>query len=296
MIFIKDKKFLSIASLLFLSLVWGANIPFMKVALDFSGPAEFAFLRNFFGSLVLFAFLVLLKKPIFVKEASKLFILGLFQTAGFTGFLIWALVEGGASKTAILVFTMPLWVSMMAWPFLQEKLSTIQWIAVALCFIGIGIIFNPLNLNNNIFSCSLALASGFSWACGVILSKKIHLKFPNLDLLTMTTWQMLWGSIPLFLALFIVTSDPIIWTNYFIGIVLFNVIFVNAVAYLLWFFALKHLEASLVSMLSLVTPIAGGVSAWILLNEVPNNLEKIGYSLILLGLFSLLFYKNQKKN
>ena len=296
MIFIKDKKFLSIASLLFLSLVWGANIPFMKVALDFSGPAEFAFLRNFFGSLVLFAFLVLLKKPIFVKEASKLFILGLFQTAGFTGFLIWALVEGGASKTAILVFTMPLWVSMMAWPFLQEKLSTIQWIAVALCFIGIGIIFNPLNLNNNIFSCSLALASGFSWACGVILSKKIHLKFPNLDLLTMTTWQMLWGSIPLFLALFIVTSDPIIWTNYFIGIVLFNVIFVHAVAYLLWFFALKHLEASLVSMLSLVTPIAGGVSAWILLNEVPNNLEKIGYSLILLGLFSLLFYKNQKKN
>jgi len=112
----------------------------------------------------------------------------------------------------------------------------------------------------------------------------------------MTTWQMLWGSIPLFLALFIVTSDPIIWTNYFIGIVLFNVIFVNAIAYLLWFFALKHLEASLVSMLSLVTPIAGGVSAWILLNKVPNNLEKIGYSLILLGLFSLLFYKNQKKN
>jgi len=296
MIFIKNKKFLSIAGLIFLSLVWGANIPFMKVALDFSGPAEFSFLRNFFGSIVLFGLLALLKKPVFIKEAPKLILLGLFQTAGFTGFLIWALVEGGASKTAILVFTMPLWVSVMAWPFLQEKLSTLQWFAVSVCLIGIVIIFNPLNLNNNILSCSLALASGFSWACGIILSKKIHLKFPKLDLLTMTAWQMLWGSIPLFLTLFIVTSDPIIWTNYFLAIVLFNIIFVNAIAYLLWFFALKHLEASLVSMLSLVTPIGGGISAWLLLDEIPNTIEKIGYFLILLGLFSLLYFKNNKKN
>ena len=295
-ILIKNKKNLSIAGLFILSFIWGANIPFMKVALDFSGPAELSFLRNFFGSVVLFGLLALLKKPIFIKEAPKLILLGLFQTAGFTGFLIWALVEGGASRTAILVFTMPLWVSVMAWPFLQEKLSTLQWFAVSVCLIGIVIIFNPLNLNNNIFSCSLALASGFSWACGIILSKKIHLKFPKLDLLTMTAWQMLWGSIPLFLALFVVTSDPIIWTDYFIAIVLFNIIFVNAIAYLLWFFALKHLKASLVSMLSLVTPIGGGVSAWLLLDEIPNSTEKIGYFLILLGLFSLLYFKNNKKN
>ena len=156
--------------------------------------------------------------------------------------------------------------------------------------------FNPLNEENNILSRSLALASGFSWACGVIISKKIHIKFPRLDLLTMTAWQMLWGSIPLFIILFIVNSEPIIWTNYFISIVLFNIIFVNAIAYLLWFFSLKHLEASSVSMLSLLTPIAGGLSAWLLLGEVPNNSEKIGYFLILLGIFSLLFYKNNKKN
>ena len=67
----------------------------------------------------------------------------------------------------------------------------------------------------------------------------------------------------------------------------------NAIAYLLWFFALKHLKASSVSILSLLTPIAGGVSAWLLLDEVPNDSEKIGYFLILLGIFSLLFYKNK---
>ena len=292
----KNNKLLSIVGLFVLSIIWGANVPYMKAALDFSGPAEFAFLRNFFGAVVLFGILLVLKKPILIREAPKLLVLGLFQTAGFTGFLIWALLEGGASKTVILVFTMPLWVAMMAWPLLRERLTAAQWFAAGISFLGIGIIFNPLNEGNNILSCTLALASGFSWACGVILSKKIHIKFPKLDLLTMTAWQMLWGSIPLFIILFIVNSEPIIWTNYFITIVLFNIIFVNAIAYLLWFFALKHIEASSVSMLSLLTPIAGGVSAWLLLDEVPNDSEKIGYFFILLGIFSLLFYKNINKN
>ena len=291
----KNNKLLSIMGLFILSILWGANVPYMKAALDFSGPAEFAFLRNFFGAVVLFGILLALKKPILIREAPKLFVLGLFQTAGFTGFLIWALLEGGASKTVILVFTMPLWVAVMAWPLLKERLTAAQWLSAGISFLGIGIIFNPLNEGNNILSCTLALASGFSWACGVILSKKIHIKFPKLDLLTMTAWQMLWGSIPLFIILFIVNSEPVMWSNYFISIVLFNIIFVNAIAYLLWFYSLKHLEASSVSMISLLTPIAGGVSAWLLLGEVPNSSEKIGYFLILLGLFALLFFQKKLK-
>jgi len=289
----KNNKLLSIIGLFILSIIWGGNIPFMKIALDYSGPAEFIFIRNFFGAVILFLILFILKKPILIKEAPQLLILGLFQTAGFTGFLIWALLEGGASKTIILVFTMPLWVSLMAWPFLKEKLSSRQWISTGICFLGIGIIFNPLNIGNNILSFTLALASGFSWACGVILSKRIHIKYPKLDLLTMTAWQMLWGSIPLFAFLFIVTSEPILWSGYFISIILFNIIFVNAIAYLLWFFALKHLKASLVSMLSLLTPIVGCISAWLLLNEIPNRIEILGYVTILLGLFTLLFYKKR---
>tara|TARA_B100000768_G_C11258417_1_gene367561 strand:+ start:121 stop:1020 length:900 start_codon:yes stop_codon:yes gene_type:complete len=286
-------KKLAISGLLLLSIIWGSNIPFMKIAINHSSPSDFAFLRNFFGSVILFMLLLLLKKPILIKEAPKLILLGLFQTAGFTGFLLWALIEGGASKTAILVFTMPLWVSMMAWPILQEKLSSAQWVASGICFIGITIIINPLNLTSNFSSSSLALASGLSWACGVILSKKIHLKYPKLDLLTITAWQMLWGSIPLFMILFVVDSDPIIWTNYFIGILLFNIFFVNAIAYLLWFFALKHLAASLVSIISLLTPIAAAISAWLLLGETAKSYELLGYMLIIVGLFALLFF--QKK-
>ena len=284
----------AVIAVVLLSVIWGTNVPYMKVALNFSGPAEFAFLRNFFGAIILFVILFFLKKPIFIKEAPKLFVLGIFQTAGFTGFLIWALMEGGASKTAVLTFTMPMWVALMSWPFLQEKLTLWQWISVIICVLGIIFVFNPLNIENNSTSTLLALASGFTWACGAILSKRIHFKFPKIDLLIMTAWQMLWGSIPLLVIALLIKNEPIIWNYSFLSILCFNAIFVNAVAYLLWFYALRHLQASTVSMLALLTPISGAISAYFLLDEVPNFAESIGFSLILSGLFLLLFYKSKQ--
>ena len=62
----------------------------------------------------------------------------------------------------------------------QEKLKLFQWVAVAICFLGIILIFNPLNIEHNVNSTILALASGFCWACGAILSKRIHIKYPKI--------------------------------------------------------------------------------------------------------------------
>ena len=47
----------AVIAVVLLSVIWGTNVPYMKVALNFSGPAEFAFLRNFFGGILLFVIL-----------------------------------------------------------------------------------------------------------------------------------------------------------------------------------------------------------------------------------------------
>ena len=149
-------------------------------------------------------------------------------------------------------------------------------------------------MDNNIRSTCLALASGLSWAIGAILSKRIHHQHPNMDLITMTAWQMLWGSIPLLGIALLLPSQQTTWTPYFLWIVLFNIVFVNAIAYLLWFYALKYLKATLVSMLTFLTPIAAAISAWFLLNEIPNKFETIGFGLILFGLLLLFIYKRPR--
>ncbi len=97
----QNTKLVAVGGLLLLSIIWGSNIPFMKEALDFSSPALFAFLRNFFGPIALFITLIHLGNPIKTTSIPHFFALGLFQTAGIMVFLRSYLVEQGAQKSQI---------------------------------------------------------------------------------------------------------------------------------------------------------------------------------------------------
>jgi drug/metabolite transporter (DMT)-like permease len=268
------------AALMLLTVIWGYNWVVMKSALEYSGAFEFAALRTVIGALCLFAVVIYMRKPLRVKEMPTLILLGILQTSGFTGLLIWALVEGGAGKTAVLTYTMPFWVMVLAWPMLGEKLRGLQWPAAILSTMGMLFILDPLHLGTDTFSMFLAVLSGIFWALSVILAKKLHQRSPELDLLTLTAWQMFFGSIPLVVVALLVPSAPIQWTPYFIGAVIFNSVFCNALAWLLWLYALQRLSAGVASMSSMLAPVIGVLAAWVQLNEVPSATELIGMTFI----------------
>lgn len=268
------------AALIVLALLWGYNWVVMKHALEFAGAFQFAAMRTFYGALCLFALLLIMRKPLKPRELPTLILLGVLQTCGFTGMIIWALVEGGAGKTAVLTYTMPFWVMVLAWPMLGEKLRGLQWPAAILSTMGMLFILDPLHLGTDTFSMFLAVLSGIFWALSVILAKKLHQRSPDLDLLTLTAWQMFFGSIPLVVVALLVPSAPIQWTPYFIGAVIFNSVFCNALAWLLWLYALQRLSAGVASMSSMLAPVIGVLAAWLQLNEVPSATELIGMTLI----------------
>jgi drug/metabolite transporter (DMT)-like permease len=274
-------------ALIVLTIIWGYNWVVMKSALQYAGPFQFAALRTFLGALVLFALIYFTKRPLGLKEFPTMLVLGLLQTIGFTGLLIWALVEGGAGKTSVLTYTMPFWVMLFAWPMLGEKVQGWQWLAVATAIFGMILIFDPLHIKAYGFSMFLALCSGVSWALSATISKKLHQRSPNLDLLNLTAWPMLLGSVPMLAIAFIVPAPSIQWTGYFIGAVLFNVILSGALAWLLWLYALQRLPAGVASMASMLAPVIGVIAAWIQLNEVPNTFELIGMLLIALALVQI---------
>ena len=276
-------------ALMLLTIIWGYNWVVMKSALQYAGPFQFAALRTFLGALVLFVVIYFTKRPLGLKEFPTMLVLGSLQTIGFTGLLIWALVEGGAGKTAVLTYTMPFWVMLFAWPMLGEKVQGWQWLAVTAAIFGMVLIFDPLHIKADGFSMFLALCSGVSWALSAIISKKLHQRSPNLDLLNLTAWPMLLGSVPMLAIAFIVPAPPIQWTGYFIGAVLFNVILSGALAWLLWLYALQRLPAGVASMASMLAPVIGVMAAWIQLNEIPSDMEKIGMLLIGLSLLIISF-------
>ncbi len=269
----------AVTALLLLAVIWGYNWVVMKQALQNIGAFQFGALRTFLAALVLFGVLLLQKKPLRPQHVGWLTVIGILQTSGFTGLIIWALVEGGAGKVAVLTYTMPFWVMVLAWPLLGEKIRGLQWLAAVASVVGLMLILEPWHLRGSQFSNLLAVSAGVSWALAVILAKKLHHREPGMDLLSFTAWQMLVGSLPI-VAVALLPAPPIQWTPYLIGAVSYNVIACNALAWLLWLYALKHMQAGVASMISLLAPVIGVLAAWLQLHEVPSQLETAGMLLI----------------
>jgi len=276
-------------ALLLLSIVWGYNWVVMKVALKDCDPFSFGALRTFLGALSLFAVLFIRGGSMLPKALPGVLLLGLLQTAGFVGFMMWALDTGGAGKTAVLVYTMPFWTLVMARVFLHERFRGMQWLAVVLALGGLVLVFDPWRPRGNPLSEFLALLSGVSWAASVVVAKRLQ-SACAIDLLTLTAWQMLLGSLPLVAIAVMVPGPPINWSGYFVGALVYNVIPCNALAFILWLFIVRNLPAGLAGMGSLVTPLVGVFCAWLELGEVPKRVEGIGMLLIGTALLLLLLH------
>lgn len=274
-------------ALVVLSVIWGYNWVVMKVALPFVGPFQFGAMRTFFAALVLFVVLLALKKPLKPTHIGSTILLGVLQTTGFTGLIIWALVEGGAGKVAVLTFTMPFWVMVLAWPMLGEKIRGMQWLAVLLSICGLVGIVEPWNFHGRIFSNMLAVCAGISWALAVILAKKLHKRAPGMDLLSFTAWQMLFGSLPLVALAFLVPAKAIVWSDTLIVATLYNVFLGNGLGWLLWLYALQRLPAGVASMNSLLIPVIAVLAAWVQIGEKPSLYESVGMLLIACALVTI---------
>ena len=274
-------------ALFLLTLIWGYNWVVMKLAVQYASPFQFAALRTFLGALMLFTVLFLMKKPLKLQEFPTMLLLGILQTCGFTGLLIWALVEGGAGKTAVLSYTMPFWVMLFAWPMLGEKVQGWQWLAVAFALFGITLIFDPLHIKGDIISMLMALGSGISWAVSAIVSKKLHKRRPDLDLLNITAWPTLLGSLPIIVVALILPASPIVWSNTFILTVVYSIFLSGSLAWVLWTYALQRLPAGVASMASMLAPVIGVAAAWWQLNEQPSQMELIGMLFIALALVTI---------
>ena len=270
----------AVAALLLLATLWGYNWVVMKQTLAFIGPFQFGALRTFLAAVLLMLILWLLKRPLTIGRRLNVAVIGVLQTSGFTGLIIWALVEGGAGKVAVLTYTMPFWVMLLAWPMLGEKLRGMQWLAALSSVAGLICILEPWHVHGSLMSNALAVMAGVSWALAVVLAKKLHHQEPDMDLLAFTAWQMLVGSLPLVAAGLLIPAPPIQWTPYLIGGLTYNVVACNALAWLLWLFALQRLPAGVASMISLLAPVIGVLAAWVELAEVPSRLELTGMILI----------------
>src|SRR3569623_506931 len=242
----------ALAALLALALIWGYYWVVMNRALAYMGPFQFAAARMLLDALVLFAVLIVTKRPWRPRALPQTLLIGLLQTCGFSALIMWALLAGGAGKVAVLSYTMPFWVMLLAWPLLGERLRDLQWLAAGAALAGLTCILEPWHLHGSLLS----------------------------DVLAFTAWQMFMGALPLLVLASVIPAPPTHWTPYLVVALAYNVIACNALAWPLWLFALQRLPAGITGMISLLTPVGAVLAAWLELAEVPTELEVLGMVLI----------------
>jgi drug/metabolite transporter (DMT)-like permease len=285
-----------ILALAVMSVIWGYNWVVMKEALRFCDPFVFAAIRVFPAAICLFGILLWSKKDWRPRQVKWTVLLGLLSTTVGLGVPLWALVSSTAGKTAVLLYTMPFWVILLAWPILGERIRGLEWLAVILAFAGLALIVTVDAVGANLWSSILAVLAGISWAGSAIITR-IMRRDPEFDVLSVTTWQMIYGMGPLIIISVLVPSPPIQWTPVFISALLYNIILVSVVAFLLWFYVLERLQAGMAAMGTLVTPVLALILARIQLGEIPSSREALGIILILSGiglLGAIVFLRNRR--
>lgn len=277
-----------------LTVIWSLNWSVMKSALDYSGPFEFSALRYAFATVVLFALLLARRQALKPPPLGVTILIGLAQTAAFQALVQWALVGGGAGKTALLAYTMPFWMIPMAWALLHERPRAMQWACIALAALGLLFVIEPWHMAGTLRSTLLALGGGFAWAIGTVLSKRLFLRDASVTPLQLTAWQMLFGTIALIALALLVPEHTIDWSLPFIGALAYNALLSSGLAWAMWSLIVQRLSTQVAGLTSLLVPVAGVLFAWALLGERPSLDETIGIVLIACALLVLNFARKPK--
>ena len=271
-----------------LTVIWSLNWTVMKWALDFCGPFTFSALRYVAATIVLFVLMGLRRESFAMPPLVPTILIGLMQTTAFQALVQWALVGGGAGKTALLAYTMPFWMVPLAWALLREKPRAAQWICIAVAAIGLVFVIEPWHALGSATSTGLALGGGLAWAIGTVLSKRVFQR-TRVGPLQLTAWQMLFGTVLLVVIAFVVPERTVVWAPGLLGALAYNALLSSGIAWAMWLLIVQRLPTQVAGLTSLLVPIAGVLFAWGLLHERPDLAEWIGIGLIGLALVSLNF-------
>jgi drug/metabolite transporter (DMT)-like permease len=278
-----------------LCFIWGTTWPLMKVALNEIPPLSMRAVAAALGALMLYLLCLVMRRSLRLPSAkvfAHVVVASLLNIIGFSLFSAFAQLAASTSRVTIIAYTMPVWAVLLAWPFLGERPSRMQWTALVLCIAGLAVLIYPLTGSGVPLGLVLALAVGLSWAAGTVYVKWAHIE---LDPMALASWQMTIAFVALTACMYSVDGRlalhgldaggafATVWTGV-VG---------NGVAYALWFPAVKRLPAVTASLGVLAVPVVGIVQSFLILGEVPTKPDMIGFALIFIASACVLLTPNK---
>lgn len=279
-----------------LSLIWGVTWVLSKQALAYSPPFAFAAERCTGGALALLLVSRLMGRSMRLVAPGRTSAIALTQVAGFMILQTCALVVNGPGKTSVLIFMMPIWTLLLAGMLLGERVRGLQWVAAASTLAGLLLVIAPWNLHGSAIGDLLGVGAALCWAIGTVLVKHLRAEH-SVDLIALTTWQMLISAVPLTVLALLVPERATDWSVHYLVLLAVVSLISTSLGWWLWIYVLDHVPAWEASLSVLGTPVVAIVSSTLLLGErfVPS--EVAGMLLIAAGLafLSLVGYLNRPR-
>lgn len=272
-------------------MLWGVNWPIMKMGLAYLSPLWFAAVRMGLGATCLFGLLAMQGRLLWPgrREISILVSVGIFQIGLPTGLIHTGLLGVEAGRSAILVFTIPLWVAPMAVLFLGERMGATRLVGLVLGLGGIAVLFNPLTFPFDdraaLIGNGFMLAASLSFAVALVIIRRHPWTVSTIRLMP---WQMLLGTAILVVAAAAIEGTPRPrWQPALLAIMAYNGPIASAFCFWAFVSVSRSLPAMSTALGSLGVPVVGIVSASAILGEGFGGAKLLGLALISLGVIAV---------
>jgi drug/metabolite transporter (DMT)-like permease len=296
------KSLLSWSALFACNLMWALQFTCIKLVQDQIGPFSTVFIPMLLATVFMVPFVY---KDVKANKKRKFTDLKIFALLALLGqfpaqvLLTIGTQQSTASNGSIISLTLPVVSALLAVLFLKEKMNTLRWVSFGIAIIGVVLCskkdiastdFSSNYLIGNLLIFSGILGSGFYNT----ICKKIANDYTEMELLFYTYIFMV-------LLLF-----PFVWyyegnvlknvtfftTNTWIGLSLLTV-FHNFLSMILFFTALRNLEAIQVALSNFLITFFGLPVAVFFLNEKLNSMAIAGGLLVLIStlFITILEYK-----
>lgn len=262
--------------------LWGVNFIFIDFGLRDWPPLLLVAARF---TLVVIPAIFFVKYP--RGSFRRILLIGVFMSAGQFGLLYTAMFLGlPAGLTSIVIQIQAAFTVLVAALVLKEFPSRRQIVGILIGLSGLCAIGLSLQASVPIIAFLVALAASLSWAIGNVIARGVK---KGTNGVQMTVWSAIVVPVPLF-ALSVLVDGPAEVTHALahptwgvVASVVYTAGCASLVGYVIWNSLLARFPASQVAPFSLLVPLVGVLSAWIVLGDRPTAPELIGGALLLLG-------------
>jgi drug/metabolite transporter (DMT)-like permease len=219
------------------------------------------------------------------RDVPRLLFLGLLVVPINQGLFLFGLAGSTPSHASLLYALTPLAVLLLARRILHEGNIRPKLVGVLVAFVGVAVILLERGLAKEVSVLRgdlLILAAVFAWALYTVLSKPLVERYGPM---AVTTWAIVSGTLLCAPAFFIPGAIPPLrsiapaaW-----GGIAYLSIGTSVIAYPLWMYALRQLEASKVAIATNTQPVLTAILSWIIFGERFTPGFFIGAALILAG-------------